>query len=885
MMRGWTGMPAARRLCGMVLAWSLLCIASVNARAQQALATRGLSFAPAPAWVAPQAVPLDAVAPIDGLSNGQHYLLADEQLKLVGGSLVSYRHIASRAVSERGVEEVASIQLRFDPSYQTLVIHRIDVKRGGRTVSSAAPGAVKLLQREASLESQIYDGRLTAHVALHDVRVGDVVEYVYSLQGHNPVFGGRHFGSFDLDWDMPVARRHVRLLWPKGRPLFWKLHNQAAAAQVTDLGAEVEHRWDLRDVPAKLLDSDSPGWYDPYNWVEWSEFEDWSAVARWALPLYRLPDEPMPAVAREVARIAAETRDPEQRLLAALRFVQREVRYLGIEMGVNSHAPHPPEVVLRRRFGDCKDKTLLSLALLRGLGIAARPALVHTGLQRAAADRLPTPGAFNHVLVQADIDGRRVWLDPTRSPQAGKGLAQWVQADFGRALLVDAASREMVAMAGPEARRQTKQIRILLDASAGFDQPATLSVTTSASGAFAEQLRATLAATARDSLQKQYLDYYAASYPGLAVAQPFSVRDDVDANRLEISERYTMPAYWTRDDKQARWTGSLEVPDLLELLRRPQGLNRQGPLALRHPVDFTLVSEFRLPGKWDLKPEKLVVEDAAFELRREESWVGSTLVLTDRYLSRADHVAAADMARYVGQLDKARSGVSFSLHHTGGSDAPGPASAGAATPHWLPLVVALLTLGGLAVLGRRLYRWDPEPRPLTLDGSAVSGFGGWLLLPPLGLAVSVYRVGKAMLETTAVMTVDSWVELTRSHALWGPTLLLELVLQLAIAAGGLLLLWLMMKRRSNVPRIYIAWWLLVFALTLIDGLAFQLIPALQERWSGKDAAEAVRTCVFGAIWIAYFLRSRRVGRTFVQRLQASPQAAADGPQSAPSLPA
>ena len=81
-------------------------------------------------------------------------------------------------------------------------------------------------------------GRARAAAGGKDVRVGDVVEYAYSVQGHNPVFGGHHFGSFDLDWDVPVAHRHARLLWPRERPLHWKLHNQAPAARVTDTNPE-----------------------------------------------------------------------------------------------------------------------------------------------------------------------------------------------------------------------------------------------------------------------------------------------------------------------------------------------------------------------------------------------------------------------------------------------------------------------------------------------------------------------------------------------------------------------------------------------------------------------------------------------------------------------
>ena len=873
-------MRTMRERLGVLLLWAVLGSPGL-AVAQQAVPARGLSFAPAPAWVDPQAVPLDATAPAEGLSQGQHYLLSDEQVRVNGATLTDYHHVATKAVNERGVEEVANVQIRFDPSYQTLTVHRIEVRRGGKVVSRVQSGAIKLLQRETSLESLIFDGRLTAHVALQDVRVGDVVETVYSLQGRNPVFGEHQFGSFDFEWGVPVAYRHARLLCPQGRPLHWKLHNGAQPARVTEVDGQLDHRWQQRDVPARIVDSGSPGWWDPYAWIEWGEFEDWAAVARWALPLYRLPEGANPAVDREAARIAAQTTDPEQRLLAALRFVQGQVRYLGIELGANSHAPHAPELVLQRRFGDCKDKTLLSIALLRRLGIPARAALVHTSLRQAVADRLPTPWAFNHVLVQADLDGRKVWLDPTRTPQAGKGLDQWVQAEFGRALLVDPSTRDLVPMAGLQARALQRELHAVVDASAGFDQPATLTITTVARGESAEELRDALATTARNDLQKQYLDFYTASYPGLAVDQPYTVRDDRDANTVELVEHYRMPSYWKRDDKRSRWNGELEVPDLMEWLRRPQAVNRQGPLALRHPVDFTLVSEFRLPGQWNLKPDHLVVDDPAFELQRDESWKGNVLTLTDHYRTRANHVAAADMPRYVAQLEKARTGVNYSLYHTDGdapqaeaasATAPAAVSApGADSPHWLPLTLGLLSVGGLVWLTQRLYRWDPVPTPMPPGAVAEARVGGWLWLPVLGLIATPFKVGKGMLESAPAMTVQGWTLLSQPgsatyHPLLAPILLFELALNLAIAAGALLMLWLMAKRRSSLPRLYIGLWLLMFTALLCDAIAYNTIPSLQGQWTDKEIFESVRSAIFGAIWITYFLRSDRVRRTFVNRL-------------------
>ena len=87
--------------------------------------------------------------------------------------------------------------------------------------------------------------------------------------------------------------------------------------------------------------------------------------------------------------------------------------------------------------------------------------------------------------------------------------------------------------------------------------------------------------------------------------------------------------------------------------------------------------------------------------------------------------------------------------------------------------------------------------------------------------------------------------------------------------GAVLLLWLMLNRRSSLPRLYIAWWVLVVVTLLGDAAMHQLIPALAGDWTDKNSVELGRTCVFGVIWISYFLRSDRVRRTFVCRRRAA----------------
>lgn len=824
---------------------------------------------PAPAWV-DLLIPDDAAeAPADQVAAGVHFLLLDQQVRVDGRERVLYQHVAAKALNERGVESLANVDVRFDPSYQRLTLHAITVRRGGRTVARFNPAAVKLLQRETDLEALIFDGSMTASVFLADVRVGDVIDYAYSLRGHNPVFGQQHFGRFAMQWSVPVARAHSRLLWPLDRPLNMRRHNGAAEPTVSAGITHRDHRWNLRAVQARQVEGDAPTWFDPYPAVQWGEFADWQAVAKWAVPLYKLPQgAALAPVQAKAARMAAQNPEPSQRLLAALRFVQREVRYLGIETGPGSHAPSPPAQVLERRFGDCKDKALLTVALLRAMGMEADPALVNTAQQRGIESWLPSPGAFNHVVVRARLDGRDLWLDPTRSLQEGS-LSTLAQADYGPALVVNERTDRLVPMAGEQALRQAREVRAVFDSREGLDKPVKYTVSSVARGAAADALRATLASQSREQLQKLYVNFYANYFAGVAVAAPLEVADDAAANAVTLTEHYVIDKFWQRSETQKRLVAAIDAPELFDYLRRPHAQVRNSPLSLAHPTDLKHVTEVRLPASWSVKPDTTRIEDPAFEFQREERWIEErTLVLTDHFKSRLDHVAAADVGRYATNIEKARKAVNYELYW---NDTPAGAAVQPA-PHWVPAVVGVLTILGCLAFAWRVYLWDPQPWEALPPAYPVppSGLGGWLLLVGLGVVVSIFRLARDLHTLLPSFTTGTWLALTTEgggayHSLWAPTLLLELVGNLVWLAGYGVLAVLFVQRRSSVPRVFIAVALGGLLLPSLDLMLAGLIPQAAQSVSTKDWGGLFRQGLSATLWTSYFLRSTRVRATFVER--------------------
>ena len=98
--------------------------------------------------------------------------------------------------------------------------------------------------------------------------------------------------------------------------------------------------------------------------LQFSEFSGWSDVVGWANELFQSNGN-LGEDGRAMVETLRKKATEEDRVVAALEFVQSQIRYFSVSIGESSHRPTQPEVVLQRRYGDCKDKSLLLVACCR----------------------------------------------------------------------------------------------------------------------------------------------------------------------------------------------------------------------------------------------------------------------------------------------------------------------------------------------------------------------------------------------------------------------------------------------------------------------------------------------------------------------------------------
>lgn len=621
-------------------------------------ADAGYRFGPVPTWVKP--LPEIAQAPAAPAQPGAKAWrepLVDVQMQRMPQSRsASYVHLQKVALDATLLREVSEPQISFNPAYQRLVIHQVALLRDGHREDRLKTARFETMRREQGLERQMIDGVRTALVVISDVRVGDVVELAYTLEGENPIFEGRFSTLLHLADDAPVDRLHVRVEAPLDR----RLQVRGIATDVVPERFEEGGRQVLRvqraQVPAVVDEAATPPWFKVYPALQVSDYAEWAELDQWAQRLFAMESGSAQKLAGQLGEQLPELTklkdaSPETRVAAVLRFVQDEVRYFSASLGESSHRPKPAAVTLAERLGDCKDKVLLFNTLLAGLGIEARPTLVSGFRNRGILNYLPAHDLFDHVISRVQLGETVYYLDPTLNGQ-GLSLDKRGYFPYGAGLVVGAGSEGPVRIQPPAFAQDSLSFRQDWDLS-DLKRPAQLHTSFRAVGLAAERWRAILAQAGVDKLAEAIGGSYVKAVPGLVSIGTPELKDDRETNEFELALNFEHAAA----GRYQRGMLELELPvvELGEVLAVPAEARRRYPFWLDMPrrVDLRIAVKGPRPIT-AAPPPPQQLSDKHFSLSSRGETESGALVSVVRFERRSDEVLPADIEGYRERVGRAR---------------------------------------------------------------------------------------------------------------------------------------------------------------------------------------------------------------------------------------
>jgi tetratricopeptide (TPR) repeat protein len=328
------------------------------------------------------------------------------------GALTYTHRMVYRIESHKGVEGWAESSLQWDPWYQEpSQIHARVLQPDG---SFAELDQKTITDTAVNSDAETYSSVRQRKAPLPGLAVGAIVEEVTSVAAKKPYAAGGSAYRYYFTDNAPVDRQKVVIDMPLSMPFQDRIRHLPLLAVSRAVSNDRRHvEYVLDHTPATIDgDIDLDSITSPIPAVEFSTGASWADVAH----QYAILSDPQ--IVTDQVKSLLPSSPPASRMATIQQLVQRlhkEVRYTGIEFNEAQLIPRQPVEVLKRHYGDCKDKATMLVSMLRAAGIPANLALLSAGTGNDVNPELPGMNRFNHAIVYVPAAGKEsaLWIDAT----------------------------------------------------------------------------------------------------------------------------------------------------------------------------------------------------------------------------------------------------------------------------------------------------------------------------------------------------------------------------------------------------------------------------------------------------------------------------------------
>jgi hypothetical protein len=326
-----------------------------------------------------------------------------------------------KVLTEKGRRANRTLSMSFMLPYSTVAVPTLEiVKPDGRVEPVDVAANSKETIDESQMSMNIYDPNdKVLQVNIPKLEIGDVVHSVTRTTTERPIIPGLFSEENVLEGNGLIRHLTYQVFAPAERPL----QNIALRDEVpgtvtysaqTNADGSVTHLWTAANVPRMFDEPAMPPYEMTLQRLYVSTLPNWQAVSKWYWNLSQSHlDATEPEMQETVSNLTVSAQTDLDKIKAVFYHVSKKIRYMGLtpEKDRPGFEPHDVKLTFEKKYGVCRDKAALLVAMLREAGEQAYPVLINVGTKRDAD--VPDPD-FNHAIVCVELEkGKYVLMDPT----------------------------------------------------------------------------------------------------------------------------------------------------------------------------------------------------------------------------------------------------------------------------------------------------------------------------------------------------------------------------------------------------------------------------------------------------------------------------------------
>jgi Domain of Unknown Function with PDB structure (DUF3857)/Transglutaminase-like superfamily len=367
-------------------------------------------------------------------------------------------------VMRPGGRDLGTVVIPFDAATRVSNLHAWCIPAQGKDYEVKEKDGAEVAMPAIQGSELITDVRAkVVHIPAADP--GNLIGYEYEQEDHPFVLQDIWYfqGAY------PARESHYTVQLPGGweYKTYWLNHSEVTAKQI----GNNQWQWVVSEVPGIKDEADMPPRrgiegqmimsFVPPGGALGKTFVSWRDMGLWYTELTRGRRDASPEIKLKVTALTATANTPLDKMRALARFVQRDIRYVAIELGIGGYQPHPAVDVFTHRYGDCKDKATLMGAMLKEIGIESYYVVINSERGAVTLEMPAHMGGFDHAILAIQLPagledpslvavmqhpklGRLLFFDPTDEFTALGHLSGPLQANYG--LLVTPEGGELVEL-------------------------------------------------------------------------------------------------------------------------------------------------------------------------------------------------------------------------------------------------------------------------------------------------------------------------------------------------------------------------------------------------------------------------------------------------------
>ncbi|HET6177514.1 MAG TPA: DUF3857 domain-containing protein [Candidatus Sulfotelmatobacter sp.] len=351
---------------------------------------------------------------------GADVLVLEDQESVVfdaEGKAVRSRYLLYKVLTQKGADEWDDFSYAWEPWREEHPSLRARVITPDNAVHPLDPKTITDSPAKEN-EDKVFSDRRELRAPLPAIAPGSLVEEEQTTKETAPFPGSGMLERIYFGFSAPVQHTRLTLDAPSTLPLRYNLQLlPGVKPQRTESGGRVQIVFDSFPLDPfeeaePQLPSDSPA----YANVTFSTGSSWQHLAE---EYSKIVDKQIASADLKplVTKLIAGKNSRDEKAAAIVQYLDREVRYTGVEFGDAAVVPRSPTEALTRKYGDCKDKAALLVAMFRAANIPAYVALLNGGSRQDVSPDLPGMGMFDHAIVYVpgtqDAASPVLWIDAT----------------------------------------------------------------------------------------------------------------------------------------------------------------------------------------------------------------------------------------------------------------------------------------------------------------------------------------------------------------------------------------------------------------------------------------------------------------------------------------